>query len=189
MRRIGIVCAILGAVLVVGLVVVQRTAWFADEATYRLSEPVEWIRSGFWASIVLTALGLLLFGCSFRKPREPAAEPLPETELPADDAAQWETPLCCAYCGQPLSPNAAFCRACGMERFPAAQSAASVPEADAEPWDATSPRRAPAGERPPDAASGVRQSVRETNWRCPWCGRVHDDSASVCTACGFERFS
>ena len=150
MRKIGIVCALLGAGLAVAMLFLRQTPWYADEAAHRMSEPVEWIISSFWAAVVLGLLGITLFSCSFRREKAPPPvipEPTPVPEEPSEPApARY-----CRVCGTLLSPDGVFCPTCG--------EAADDGGPSRQPW-----------------------------WKCPVCGQVLDDNASICTACGHQRF-
>ena len=103
MRKLGIVFFALGVLLAAGLYLLRDTAWFAAQQAMTMSDSYEIVESAFWASFGVIAFGGLLFGLSFRTPRQP------EPELDPEEQA-WT----CPYCGSINDLGAAFCESCGM---------------------------------------------------------------------------
>ena len=58
MRKIGIVCAALGAVIALALGIVRHTDWFALEQVRSTSEAKEFVISFFWAGAALCVVGV-----------------------------------------------------------------------------------------------------------------------------------
>lgn len=108
MRKIGIICAVLGAVLAGALAGLTQTAWFAAEHAKAMSELEEWVIGGLWAGAVLCLLGLLLLLRSAHARDEDATF---KDYLPEDATAGTRI---CAGCGTPLASDVFTCPACGM---------------------------------------------------------------------------
>lgn len=72
MRKIGIVCAVIGLLVVIATAVLQRADWFAAERG-GMSERVEWVVSLFWAGLVLALFGIVFFALSFHTQEEEAS--------------------------------------------------------------------------------------------------------------------
>ena len=112
MRKIGIVCAILGALTALGLGYLQTTAWFAAQVLKPMSEAEEFVVSFFWAGILLGIVGLVLVVRSTYVHDDEATF---EDYLPAAEAAGEELIWICPRCGTENPDEAAFCTNCGWQ--------------------------------------------------------------------------
>lgn len=109
-RKIGLVCALLGAMISAATGLIQRTAWFAAEQARALSETEEFVVSFFWAGLVLLLVGLILFARSFVVKDEEASF---EDYLPQEEAE--ELVWVCPRCGTENPDEARFCTECGWQ--------------------------------------------------------------------------
>ena len=111
MRKIGIVCTALGAVLALALGLLRKTAWFAQEQVRAMSETEEFVVSFFWAAVALAVVGLILIVCSTYHKDEEATF---DDYLPQEEE-EGELVWVCPRCGTENPDAAAFCRECGWE--------------------------------------------------------------------------
>ena len=128
MRKIGIVCMVLGALIALATGMMQRADWFlAERAASRLSEHVEWVVSCFWAGLALAGLGLVFLIRSFLVREEEAtfADYLPEQA----GQSGWV----CPRCGSLNDAGAPACGGCGLAA-PQAESAYPQPAESAPGW-------------------------------------------------------
>lgn len=111
MRKIGIVCAVLGAVIAAALGIVRGTDWFALEQVRSMSEAKEFVISFFWAGCALCVVGLILIVRStYVKDEEASFEDyLPEAE------PEGELIWVCPQCGNENPDAARFCEKCGWQ--------------------------------------------------------------------------
>ena len=127
MRKIGIVCAAVGAVLALILGFVQKTNWFALEQVRAMSETEEFVVSFFWAAVALAVFGLVLI---VRSTYVQDTEATFEDYLPEKEQEDEELIWVCPRCGQENPDEAAFCTNCGWEDG----TALDAPYADEQNW-------------------------------------------------------
>ena len=112
MRKIGFVCAGLGAAIALLLGFLRTTAWFAAEQARMMSETAEFVVSFFWAGAALCVLGLVLIVVSTYHHDEEATF---EDYLPSAEEAEGELVWVCPRCGTENPDDAEFCTNCGYQ--------------------------------------------------------------------------
>lgn len=131
MRKIGIVCAGLGAVIALILGLLQKTTWFALEQVRAMSETEEFVVSFFWAAVALAVFGLILI---VRSTYVADSEATFEDYLPETEQAEEELIWVCPRCGQENPDEATFCINCGWEDG----TTLDVPYEDEQNWQCPS---------------------------------------------------
>ncbi len=112
MRKIGFVCAGLGAAIALLLGFLRSTVWFAEEQARMMSEAVEFIVSFFWAAAALCVVGLILIVTSTYHHDEEATF---EDYLPNAGENGEELVWICPVCGTENPDDAEFCTGCGYQ--------------------------------------------------------------------------
>lgn len=168
MRKIGIVCLILGALIAVVNGALRQTDWFAAESAAARSEQAEWVVSFFWAGLATAAFGLLFFFLSFRSAERDAVQDgcLPRHEEPAT----W----ICPSCGMENAADTAVCLNCRASDY-------LGPEPGDEDW-APDPALFT-----PDAAPDGAEATRRTRAASARTGRGSTADATVRYAPTEER--
>lgn len=165
MRKTGLITAAIGAVLSLLLFLVRQTEWFEAQMAQTMSEFGELADSAFWASLITTGFGLILFLLSLR-----SNAPAEEMEAPAPLATEWV----CPHCGGVNIEPENHCTTCGAAR-----------PGQPQPWTC-----AWCGEENPGTAAvcGTCGSAKTKTWVCGNCGSANPDDNAVCPVCGLSRF-
>ena len=167
MKKVGAILAAMGFVLALGLFFVRRSGWYAREMSKEISEFGELAEAGFWAALMMTALGVLLLLLGLRvKNRVQDA-----IDAPTPLADDWVCPTCGSACR-----GGEVCPYCGADRR-------ALPP---PPW--VCPFCGTANPEPEQLCRGCgRPRPGRDAWICPWCGSPVDGEFSACTICGAPR--
>lgn len=130
MRKIGVVCAGVGAVIALILGFVQKSTWFSLEQVRAMSEAEEFVVAFFWAAVALAVVGLILI---VRSTYVHDSEATFEDYLP-ENKAEDELIWVCPRCGYENADASAFCVNCGWEDG----TALEAPDADDDNWQCPS---------------------------------------------------
>ena len=164
MRKTGLITAAIGAALSLLLFLVRQTEWFEAQMAQTMSEFGELADSAFWAALIMTGLGPILFLLGLRPdaPAEEAPEPTPL-------AVEWV----CPHCGGVNLEPETHCQTCGAAR-------PGTPPGWTCTW---------CGAENPGTASvcGTCGGARVRTWTCENCGTENPDEAIRCRCCGLSR--
>jgi len=145
MRKFSYFLLCIGGALSAALFFVRRTRWFALEQAQTMSEPAEFVEAGFWASLILLLIGVVLFARSFRRARREADEIVSPTPLEPQ-------PWVCPGCGNANRGDEPSCPVCGARRGGVRRewvcpACGNVMPADAEECEVCGWRQQAAGNR------------------------------------------
>ena len=166
MKKVGAVTALIGFLLALGLFFVRRSAWFDRQMQKNISEFGELAEAGFWAALMMTAVGVVLLLIGLRR----SSRVRDEIDAPAPLADDWT----CAFCGA-ANRGGETCAVCGAVR-------------GVQPllWVCPS-----CGQSNPETVDRCQSCGRDRLgggiWICPWCGSPVDDEFTACTICGARR--
>ena len=196
MRKTGWIATVSGVILSIVLFLVQQTRWYAVQRAGEMSDFAQTIYSAFWATLIMTAFGVVLLIVTLRRRRQP------EIERPAPLEITWICPYCggrntegdevCSTCGTPKyrPPALWICGWCGTEN-PETEAVCSFCHAPhdtpVQAW--TCPH---CGSQSPVTAEfcvicrAARPQAVPT-WRCRACGSLNPENLTWCQVCKTPR--